>query len=67
MKKLVAVFGLCVFCILAGVVMDANTPEISAQTAYQKLMNKYILETMRKRGIPCCYPLKRLEKDVSNT
>ena len=41
MKKLVAVLGLCVFCILAGVVMDANTPEISAQTAYQKLMNKY--------------------------
>ena len=41
MKKIVAVLGLCVFCILAGVVMDANTPEISAQTAYQKLMNKY--------------------------
>lgn len=41
MKKLVVVLGLCVFCILAGVVTSANTPEISAQTAYQKLMNKY--------------------------
>ena len=41
MKKLVVVLGLCVFCILAGVVTSANTPEISAHTAYQKLMNKY--------------------------
>lgn len=41
MKKLVVVLGVCVFCILAGVVTSANAPEISAQTAYQKLMNKY--------------------------
>ena len=29
-------------CVLyTGVVTSTNTPEISAQTAYQKLMNKY--------------------------
>lgn len=41
MKKIFAIFSLCVFCILAGVVTDTNAPKISAQTAYQKLMNKY--------------------------